>query len=155
MHSDGDDDQSSLSLNQINQSTDKFEVNCLTYFENGFCFAQHNCVYVFEKEKSYVRYTKRTEIKIPITLYSDELYKITNISINAQMDTVIVTAKHNQIYIAALFEPETITLQRLHFKMLGESLHIDGIIGMAVCSWRPIIMTAGKLILYLSNATYL
>lgn len=139
-----DGDQSHQKLNAVTSSTNETHVNCLTNFENGFCYSQHHQLFVFEKEKSYVRYTRRAIIKIPIKLYAYESYKITNVSVNAQMDTVIVTTMHSQIYISKLFDPETVTLQRLEFTMLGEPLHVDSIISMSICSWKPIIMTAGK-----------
>lgn len=139
-----DGDQSHQKLNPVASGTYETDVNCLTNFENGFCFAQFNRLYVFEKEKSYVRYTRRSIIKIPIELYSPESYKITNVSVNAQMDTAIVTTFHSQIYISRLFDPEIVTLQNLKFNMLGEPLHIASIISMSICSWKPIIMTACK-----------
>lgn len=139
-----DDEHVSLGLTAVDLATKKTHVNCLTYFECGFCFAQHNVLHAFQKDKVYVRYTKRSIMKIPIDLYDDELYEITNVSINAAMDTVVVTAKHNQIYISKLFEPETMDVQHFRFCVLGESLHIDGIISMSVCSWKTIIMTASK-----------
>lgn len=139
-----DDEHLSHGLTPISQATEKTHVNCLTYFECGFCFAQHNILHVFQKDKLYVRYAKRSIIEIPIDLYDDHLYGITNVSINSIMDTVVVTAKHSQIYISKLFEPETMSVQHFQFRMLGESLHIDGIISMSVCSWKPIIMTAAK-----------
>lgn len=91
-----DGDQSHLSLNSVSTSSEETEVNCLTNFDVGFCYSQHNQLYVFEKEKSYVRFTRRSIIKIPIDLYASSLYTIKNVSVNAQMDTAIVTAAHNQ-----------------------------------------------------------
>lgn len=141
-HSDGD--QSHLKLTPVAKGTYETDVNCLTNFENGFCYAQYNQLFVFEKEKSYVRYKRRSIIKIPVRLYAPESYKITNVSVNSQMDTVIVTTFHSQIYISKLFDPEMVTLQHLEFVMLGEPLHIASIVSMSICSWKPIIMTAGR-----------
>ena len=90
-----------------------------------------------------MRYIKKTIIRIPITLYAERLYVITNVAINVQMDTVIVTARHSQIYIGTLFVPQTVQVKELEFQILGEPLHVEGIVGMAVCSWKPIIMTSG------------
>lgn len=131
-------------MNAVSSGTYENDVNCLTNFESGFCYAQFNQLFVFEKEKSYVRYTRRAIIKIPIKLYPPETFKIINVSVNTQMDTVIVTTKHSQIYISKLFDPENVSLQRLEFSLLGEPLHVASIISMSVCSWKPIIMTAGK-----------
>lgn len=33
---------------------------------------------------------------------------------------------------------------QIEFKFLGEPLHIDSIIDLSVCSWKPIAMTASK-----------
>lgn len=138
-----DNDQPPLKLNSVSIRTHKTEVNCLTNFEKGFCYALYNQLYVFEKEKSYIRYMRRSIIEIPIDLYPSESYTIKNVSINIQVDTVIVTTKHSQIYISKLMELETVALQHIDFVMLGEPLHIAGIIGMSICSWKPIVMTAG------------
>lgn len=73
------------------------------------------------------------------------MYRITNVSINVLMDTVIVTAAHNQIYIGMLIVPETLKVKDLVFQKLGEPLHIDGIVSMSVSSWKSIVMTAGEL----------
>lgn len=90
-----------------------------------------------------MRYKRRAIIAIPIKLYEFESYRIVNVAVNVQMDTVIVTALHSQIYVSKLYEAEKITEQKLCFEMIGEPLHIAGIIGMSVCSWKPIIITAG------------
>lgn len=117
-------------------------VNCLTQFQKGFVYALHNMVVVFERETNY-RFAKKTLIRIPQTIYPEASYCIQNVAINSQMDTVIVTTRHSQIYIGMLFVPETLKVKELEFRTLGEPLHIDGIIGMSVCPWKPIIMTAG------------
>lgn len=137
---------------EIQSSNERNDVDCLTYFESGFCYSIRNSLYVFEKEKSYVRYTKKTLITIPVKLFAEPLFSITNVSVNALMDTVIVTAKHSQIYIAKLFEPGAVRVIELQFRMLGEPLHVNGIICMSVCSWKPIIMTAGYYYCCYSNA---
>lgn len=77
-------------------------------------------------------------------LYEKKLYSIENVAINKPMDTVVVTPKHNQIYYSMLYVPEVLNAEQLEFKKLGEPLHIDGIISMSVCAWKPIIMTACK-----------
>lgn len=131
------------------------DVNCLTYFQTGFCFAQFNTLYVFEKKSSYIRYTRKTILDIPIHLYERDLYTIMNVSINLNMDTVVVSAKHNQIYIGKLFIPETVELQKISFQLFGQCLHVDGIIDMAVCLWKPIILTASKSYINDINLIYL
>jgi len=108
---------------------------------------------------------KKTIITIPISIYANNLYRIINIAINAQQvlffllfsfiifvgnnqflfyskDTILASTLHSQIYIGMLFVPETLKVKELEFKTLGEPLHIDGINCIAVCPWKPIILTA-------------
>ncbi|GAB0089612.1 cilia- and flagella-associated protein 57 [Sergentomyia squamirostris] len=116
------------------------EVLCLNYFTIGFCYALHNVVHVFEKESNY-KFQKKTIITIPITLYDRELYKIANVAINQSQDTVMVSCAHSQIYIGTLFVPESVTINNLEFRTLGEPLHIATIVSLAVCMWKPIVVT--------------
>lgn len=115
----------------------------LTTFATGFAYSVHNVVHIFERSSSF-RFIKKTINTIPMDLYPEHLYAIKNIAINHQQDTIIVTSQHAQIYIGMVFVPETIKVRRMEFRTLGESLHIDGIISMSICSWKPILMTAGK-----------
>lgn len=121
-------------------------MNCLRYFQRGFCYAINNQVFVFEKDKTYLRYTKKTVLTIPIDLYPDASYEITHVSVNITMDTVIAVAKHSQIYIGMLFVMDAIKLQQLEFRVLGEQLHTLDIVDISSCLWRPIFMTAGEYI---------
>lgn len=116
------------------------EVVCLTCFSLGFCYAIHNVVHVFEKESNY-KFQKKTVVTIPITLYDRDLYKIANVAINQAQDTVMVSCAHSQIYIGQLFVPESLTINHLEFRTLGEPLHIAKIISLAVCMWKPIVVT--------------
>lgn len=102
-----------------------------------------NVLHVFEKEGQY-KFAKKTRITVPVDMFADHLFNIQNVAINTQMDTVIVTAAHSQIYIGMLVVPETLKVKDLEFGRLGEPLHIDGVVDMSVCSWKPILMTAAK-----------
>jgi cilia- and flagella-associated protein 57 len=119
------------------------DVMCLTYFEKGFAFAINNVVHVFEQE-TQMKYRKKSLITVAVTLYAESLYKITNLAINAQQDTIIVTTKHPQIYIGMLYVPETLNVTELTFKTFGEALHINQIVDLDVCGWKTIVMTACK-----------
>ncbi|XP_059613536.1 cilia- and flagella-associated protein 57 [Phlebotomus argentipes] len=119
------------------------EVACLTHFSTGFCYALHNVVHVFEKESNY-KYQKKSIISIPVTLYDRELYKIANVAINQAQDTVMVSCAHSQIYIGQLFVPESVTVNSLEFRTLGEPLHIARIVSLAVCMWKPIVVTISE-----------
>lgn len=122
---------------------DPQDVNCLTLYGKGFAYAILNVLHVFEKENNY-KYSKKTRITIPVDIFPARLYHIANVAINTQMDTVIVTAAHSQIYIGMLVVPETLKVKDLQFKILGEPLHIDSVVSMSVCSWKSIVMTACK-----------
>lgn len=141
LHRNGSDSSQSLQLATVVDATHRNAVNCLTYFELGFCFAQFNVLHVFVKDKNYMRYMKRSEIALTFDFYAEDSYKIANVSINSRMDTVAVTAMHRQIYVATLFDAESVSLQLYAFKMLGEELHIDAIISISTCLWKPIVMT--------------
>lgn len=121
----------------------KGDVDCLTRFEKGFCYANHNTVHVFVKETNNV-FKKTTVITIPITLYNPELYRIKTVAINNSEDTIMVTAIHSQIYTSSLFVPESVAVKQLDFKTLGQPLHIAGIIGLSVCAWKPTVITAAR-----------
>uniref|UniRef100_A0A182NUB5 WD_REPEATS_REGION domain-containing protein n=1 Tax=Anopheles dirus TaxID=7168 RepID=A0A182NUB5_9DIPT len=121
----------------------KHDVLCLTQFAKGFLYAIHNVVHVFERESNY-NFRKKSVIRVPITLYDERLYKIMNVAVNQEQDTIVVATMHSQLYIGMLIVPETLKISELVFQNLGEPLHISGIIGMAVCSWKPIVMTASR-----------
>lgn len=129
------------------------DVKCLTYFSKGFCYSIHNVLYVYERLPNH-NYKKKSIITIPMDLYESRLYCIENVAINKPMDTVIVTPKHNQIYYSMLYVPEMLEAEHLEFKKLGESLHIDGIISMSVCAWKPIIMTACEFFVFHSHCGF-
>uniref|UniRef100_A0A1Q3G5C9 Putative golgin subfamily protein n=1 Tax=Culex tarsalis TaxID=7177 RepID=A0A1Q3G5C9_CULTA len=122
---------------------DNRDVLCLTQFDKGFLYSIHNAVHVFEKTSNYT-FIKKSVIRIPVTLYEEQSYKIMNVAVNAEQDTIVVATKHSQIYIGMLFVPETLKISELVFRHLGESLHVSGIVGLSVCSWKPMIMTASK-----------
>lgn len=102
-------------------------------------------MFVFEKDKVYPKYTRKTILTIPINLYPEELYEITQLSVNIAMDSVIAVAKHSQIYIGMLLVTDAIKLQQLNFNIVGEQLHTKDIVVISTCLWRPIFMTAGNI----------
>lgn len=117
------------------------QILCLVSFPKGFAYAVHNEVYVFEKESKF-KFERKTVLHIPYNIYPELSYQIINMAINLNQDTVVVTARHNQIYVGVLIVPESLKTKFLEFKPLGEFIHIDEIIDMSICSWKPIIMTA-------------
>lgn len=119
-------------------------VVCMTAFGRGFAFAIFNTVFVFERVSKF-KFERKTILNIPITIYSDFLYQITNLAIDSKQETVIVTTKHAQIYVGILIVPETLKAKQLKFQPLGASIHIGEIVDISLCSWKPIIMTACKI----------
>lgn len=120
-----------------------YPIKCLTTFPTGFAFATNNMVHVFQKENAF-KFIKKTLLTIPVTIYDASLYVIKNIAVNEQQDTIVATCGHSQIFIGKLFAPETMDVTQIEFKYLGEPLHIDSIIDLAVCSWKTIAITASK-----------
>ncbi|XP_058814914.1 cilia- and flagella-associated protein 57 [Topomyia yanbarensis] len=136
-------DISPSSADASGMKRDNHDVLCLTQFDQGFLYSIHNAVHVFEKLSNYA-FMKKSIIRIPISLYDEDTYKIMNVAVNAEQDTIVVATKHSQIYIGMLFVPETLKVSELVFRHLGEPLHVSGIIGLSVCSWKPIVMTASN-----------
>lgn len=118
-------------------------VVCMTAFPRGFTFAIFNKVYVFERFSKF-KFERKTILTIPITIYPEELYQITNLAVDSKQETVIVTTKHSQIYVGILIVPETLKARQLKFTPLGALLHIGEIVDVSLCAWKPIIMTACK-----------
>lgn len=80
-----------------------YPIKCLVTFPSGFAFATHNMVHVFEKEPPF-RFTKKTLLTIPVTLFDESLYVVKDIAINEQQDTIVATTQHNQIFIGECFK---------------------------------------------------
>lgn len=125
------------------QEKKELDVMCLTNFGQGFAFAIFNIVYIFHKE-TLSRYRKKIEIVLPSNMYPSNLFKITQMTFNPPKDTILVTALHPQIYLCKFEYSEDIKseMQELQFKPFGEYLHIDEIIDIAMCPWKPIIMSS-------------
>ncbi|TMW44058.1 hypothetical protein DOY81_010865 [Sarcophaga bullata] len=115
----------------------------MTAFGRGFAFAIFNKVFVFERVSKF-KFERKTILTIPITIYADALYQITNLAVDSKQETVIVTTKHSQIYVGILIVPETLKAKQLNFQPLGALLHIGEIVDISLCAWKPIIMTASK-----------
>lgn len=118
-------------------------VVCMTAFGRGFAFAIFNKVFVFERVSKF-KFERKTILTIPITIYTEALYQITNLAVDSKQETVIVTTKHSQIYVGILIVPETLKAKQLNFQPLGALIHIGEIVDISLCAWKPIIMTACK-----------
>lgn len=127
----------------VTEKLSDIRVICMTAFGRGFAFAIFNTVFVFERVSKF-KFERKTILTIPITIYAELLYQITNLAIDSKQETVIVTTKHSQIYVGILIVPETLKAKQLKFQPLGALIHIGEIVDISICSWKPIIMTACK-----------
>ncbi|XP_013119183.2 cilia- and flagella-associated protein 57 [Stomoxys calcitrans] len=118
-------------------------VLCMTAFGKGFAFAIFNQVFVFERVSKF-KFERKTILTIPITIYAEALYQITNLAVDSKQETVIVTTLHSQIYVGVLIVPETLKAKELNFQPMGALVHIGDVVDISLCSWKPIIMTASK-----------
>ncbi|XP_075166965.1 testes of unusual size [Haematobia irritans] len=118
-------------------------VLCMTAFGRGFAFAIFNQVFVFERVSKF-KFERKTILTIPITIYAEHLYQITNLAVDSKQETVIVTTLHSQIYVGVLIVPETLKAKQLKFQPMGALIHIGEVVDISLCSWKPIIMTASK-----------
>ncbi|XP_061387739.1 cilia- and flagella-associated protein 57 [Musca vetustissima] len=140
-----DREQEQRPQNNANANSKLYDsrVVCMTAFAKGFAFAIFNRVYVFERVSKF-KFERKTILTIPITIYAEHLYQITNLAVDSKQETVIVTAEHSQIYVGILIVPETLKAKHLQFQPLGALIHIDDIVDISLCSWKPIIMTASR-----------
>lgn len=123
-------------------STDN-EIRCLLSFQRGFVFEYGvGKVYFYEKETPHLY--KQTNI---YTLLDEDthgkkekdgpLNRINCISVNPIQDTIVVTSKIHQLFFVEFARRTNI------FEELGPALHRGPVKYMAVCSWKPLLMTAG------------
>lgn len=120
-----------------------WRVLCMSAFSRGFAFIIFNKVFVFERVSKF-KFERKTVLTVPITIYSEPQYQITNMAIDHKQETVIVTCSHAQIYVGILIVPETLKTKQLKFEPLGVLIHIGEVVDVSVCAWKPIIMTACK-----------
>lgn len=119
-------------------------VICMNAFQRGFAFVIFNKVFVFERITKY-KLERKTVLTVPITLYTEPQYQITNMAIDHKQETIIVTCSHAQIYVGILIVPETLKTKQLKFEPLGVMIHIGEVVDLSICAWKPIIMTACEL----------
>lgn len=113
-------------------------------FTRGFAFIIFNKVFVFERVSKF-KLERKTVLTVPMTLYTEPQYQITNMAIDHKQETIIVTCAHAQIYVGILIVPETLKTKHLKFEPLGVMIHIGEVVDLSICAWKPIIMTACEL----------
>ncbi|XP_030372781.1 cilia- and flagella-associated protein 57 [Scaptodrosophila lebanonensis] len=132
-----------FAIQQTPQHLPDKRVLCMTAFTKGFAFIMFNKMFVFERVSKF-KYERKTILTVPVTIYAEPLYQITNIAIDHKQETVIVTTMHSQIYVGVLIVPETLKTKHLNFEPLGVLIHTGEVIALSVCAWKPILMTASK-----------
>ncbi|XP_039288105.1 cilia- and flagella-associated protein 57 isoform X2 [Nilaparvata lugens] len=71
--------------------------------------------------------------------------KIQNISVSPSQEALLCTTKRMQIYYVKLWGKDISQGTEVNFKMIGVSLHHGPVAGLALCSWKQIMMTCGEL----------
>ncbi|XP_037951931.1 cilia- and flagella-associated protein 57-like [Teleopsis dalmanni] len=135
-------------------------VTFVTNLRDAFVFVLFNRVFVFEKETKF-EYVRTTVITLRPSEFPEEAYQIKNIAFDDVMENIIVSPTISQIYTSRLSmtedefymieddeekeeEEEATSYMQLYFKPLGQKLHVDGIVDVSICSWKPIVVTASK-----------
>ncbi|KAL3272571.1 hypothetical protein HHI36_014041 [Cryptolaemus montrouzieri] len=127
-------------------------IKSLINFSRGFAFAYLNgTVHLYEKETPH-KYRKRNVFKIPdhtiVREYekaSEEVMTEVNcISINPAQDRLMVSCKESQLYSVRLWLQDINSSAEVAFTEFGYVLHNGPVGSMAVCSWKPILLTAGQ-----------
>ncbi|RZC27649.1 WD repeat-containing protein 65 [Asbolus verrucosus] len=129
-------------------------IRALKAFPRGFAFGYlTGTVHLYEMETPH-KYIKRNILKIPDHTIqreyeeSSEEIKLTTvncISINPSQARLIVTCNESQIYTATLWVQDSSNPGiESNFSEYGPALHNGPIGSMAICCWKPILLTAGK-----------
>ncbi|XP_046473446.1 cilia- and flagella-associated protein 57 [Neodiprion pinetum] len=125
------------------------DVRCLVAFAKGFAFGfGSGTIVLFEKEGQH-KYKKRNIYIVPVQVSKEdntELYQINTINVNVSCDRLIVTTGWSQLFRAQLWGPDiNMDPEPQALKPLGQQLHHGPIVGLSMCSWKPIFMTCGEL----------
>ncbi|KAK9883072.1 hypothetical protein WA026_001275 [Henosepilachna vigintioctopunctata] len=129
-----------------------YAIKSLINFTRGFAFGYLNgTVHLYEKETPH-KYRKRNVFKIPdhtiVREYekgSDEVMTEVNcISINLAQDRLMVSCRESQLYSVRLWLQDINASAEVAFTEYGYILHNGPVGSMAVCSWKPILLTAGQ-----------
>ncbi|XP_044759161.1 cilia- and flagella-associated protein 57 [Coccinella septempunctata] len=147
--------QTSIPLDAFVSSEEEGQNYCiksLINFSRGFAFGYMNgTVHLYEKETPH-KYRKRNVFRIPdhtiVREYekaSDEVMAEVNcISINPAQDRLMVSCRESQLYSVRLWLQDINSSAEVAFSEFGYVLHNGPVGSMAVCSWKPILLTAGQ-----------
>ncbi|XP_044252622.1 cilia- and flagella-associated protein 57 [Tribolium madens] len=135
-------------------SKEDYSIRSLIQFPRGFAFGYlTGTVHLYEMETPH-KFIKRNIFKIPdhtITReYEEEdegkITIVNCVAINPTQGKLMVTCKESQIYQATLWMQDSAitTAVESWFTEYGSALHNGPIGSMAVCNWKPILLTAGR-----------
>lgn len=142
-----------LSDTEIDPTQDH-SIRSLRTFPRGFTFGYlTGTVHLYEMETPH-KFIKRNIFRIPDhtivreyeTPNEDLVTTVNCISINPSQGKLMVTCKESQIYTATLWMQDSSATAAVEsmFTEYGAALHNGPIGSMAVCNWKPILLTAGK-----------
>lgn len=156
---------SQISLKTVGEPTiasdDDLTVRSLRAFPRGFAFGYGTgMVHLYEMETQH-KFIKRNTFRIPdhsvIREYETEnqenITTINYLTISPSQGKLIATCNESQIYFVNLWTQETSetdndkqdeTLSETLFAEYGAKLHNGPIGSIAVCSWKPILLTSGE-----------
>ncbi|KAJ8986164.1 hypothetical protein NQ317_005638 [Molorchus minor] len=143
--------ESTESIKIIEGDSENYEIRCLTCFNRGFVFGFTNgVVHLYEKETAH-KYIKRGVFIIPNRLipreYDEEpeiLTGVNTIAINPSQDRVLVSCRDMQLWYSRIFIHDATTGPEVTFREFGYPMHLGPVGSLAVCRWKPIVITAGE-----------
>lgn len=148
-------------------------VEHLTAIQKGFLYTCFHGTVHFIERITPVKYLRRNIFKVPpitfrpTTAELAQINQINYITSNVSEDRIIVTTERNQLYSTRLWGPDIsqVTFRMInqrpcsqsififfqlqqpetYFSELGSSLHQGPISSLALCAWKPIVITCGEL----------
>ncbi|XP_045476478.1 cilia- and flagella-associated protein 57 [Harmonia axyridis] len=134
------------------ESGQNYCIKSLINFSRGFAFGYMNgTVHLYEKETPH-KYRKRNVFRIPdhtiVREYEkaseDVMTEVNCISINPAQDRLMVSCKESQLYSVRLWLQDINSSAEVAFTEFGYVLHNGPVGSMALCAWKPILLTAGQ-----------
>lgn len=152
----------------VSTPDDDLSIRSLRAFPRGFTFGYRTgLVHLFEMETPH-KFIKRNTFRIPdhsiIREYEEEskekMTTINHISVSPSQAKLMVTCQESQIYFVNLWMQESsekndddqkdnsTLMMETPFMEYGAKLHNGPIGSIAVCCWKPILLTSGTYNLY-------
>nr|CAH7744510.1 unnamed protein product [Callosobruchus chinensis] len=130
---------------------ENYEIRSIVNFSRGFAFGYMNGrIHLYEKETPH-KYKKRGVFRIPDRTihreYEDDplpLTTVNTIAINPSQDRFLVSCSEMQVWTARIWSHDNITGPEINMKDFGHPIHMGPIVALAVCRWKPIVISAGS-----------